>query len=117
MNKMANKKKSNKNLKPKLTPEEMAEFEKQRKNLLKSSYMMDYTEKKLIKNKGFGKINAFVDGNRLNPKLVSNRDESNTNYLKKSQAVLSKSKTGISTYQYEFCGLKPKKNIRTKSTG
>ena len=114
---MATKKNQKNCLKLKLSPEEMAEFEKQNKNLLKSSYMIDYTEKKLYKNKGFGKINAFVDGNRLNPKLVSNRNQSNTNYLKKSQAVLSKSKTGISTYQYEFCGLKPKKNVRTKSTG
>ena len=99
-----------------LTPEELAEVEKESKNVLKSSYMLDFTEKKLNKNQGFGKINAFVDGNRLNPKLASNRNEPNTNYLKKSHAILSQSKTGISTYQYDYCGLKPKKKVRTRST-
>ena len=101
-----------------LTPEELAEAEMPNKNTnkgsLKSSYMIDFTEKKLNKNQGHGKINAFVDGNKLNPKLASNRNEPNTNYLKKSQAILSQSKTGISTYQYDYCGLKPKKKVRTK---
>ena len=97
-----------------LTPEEMEEIDKPRKNTLKTSYMIDFTEKKLNKNQGFGKINAFVDGNKLNPKLSSSRKEPNSVYLKKSQAVLSKSKTGVSTYQYDYCGLKPKKKIRTK---
>ena len=57
-----------------LTPEELAEIDKKNKNTLKSSYMIDYTQKKLDKNYGYGKINAFVDGNRLNPKLASSRD-------------------------------------------
>ena len=112
---MATKKPANSFLE--LTPEEMKEIERQSNNLLKSSYMMDFTEKKLNKNYGFGKINAFVDGNRLNPKLISNRNEANTLYLKKNQAILSQSKTGITTYQYDYCGLKPKKKYRTRSTG
>ncbi len=112
---MATKKQSSSFLE--LTPEEMKEIERQSNNLLKSSYMMDFTEKKLNKNYGFGKINAFVDGNRLNPKLISNRNEANTLYLKKNQAILSQSKTGITTYQYDYCGLKPKKKYRTRSTG
>ena len=98
-----------------LTPDELAQVEKESKNLLKSCYMTDFTTKKMEKSKGFGKINAFVDGNKLNPKLASNRNEPNSAYLKKSQAILSQSKTGISTYQYDYCGLKPKKKIRTKS--
>ena len=106
-------KKNNNNL-FELTPEEMEEIDKPKKNSLKTSYMIDFTEKKLNKNQGFGKINAFVDGNKLNPKLSSSRKEPNSDYLKKSQAVLSKSKTGVSTYQYDYCGLKPKKKIRTK---
>ena len=97
-----------------LTPEELEEIDKPKKNTLKTSYMIDFTEKKLNKNQGFGKINAFVDGNKLNPKLSSNRKEPNSDYLKKSQAILSKSKTGISTYQYDYCGMKPKKKVRTK---
>ena len=44
-----------------LTPEEMAEIEKESKNVVKSSYMMDFTTKKMDKPKGFGKINAFMD--------------------------------------------------------
>ena len=104
---MATKKKENNNLE--LTPEELAAVEKQSKNSLKSSYMLDFTEKRLDKGKGFGKINAFVDGDRLNPKIVSNRNEPNTQYIKKNQAILSQSKTGVSTYQYDYCGLKPKK--------
>ena len=66
-----------------LTPEELAEIDKKNKNALKSSYMIDYTQKKIDKNYGFGKINAFVDGNRLNPKLASSRDGPNSLYLKK----------------------------------
>ena len=106
-------KKNNNNL-FELTPEEMEEIDKPKKNSLKTSYMIDFTEKKLNKNQGFGKINAFVDGNKLNPKLFANRKEPNSDYLKKSQAILSKSKTGVSTYQYDYCGLKPKKKVRTK---
>ena len=107
-------KKTNNNL-FELTPEEMAEIDKPKKNSsLKTSYMIDFTEKKLNKNQGHGKINAFVDGNKLNPKLSSSRKEPNSDYLKKSQAILSKSKTGVSTYQYDYCGLKPKKKVRTK---
>ena len=60
------------------------------------------------------KINAFVEGNRLNPKLVSNGKDPNSLYIKKNQAILSKSKTGITTYQYDYCGMKPKKKINTR---
>ena len=109
---MENKKKTNKYLE--LKTEELTKIKQKRKNKHKSTYMMDFTEKKLDKAQGYGKINAFVDGNRLNPKLASNRSEPNSNYLKKSQAILSQSKTGISTYQYDYCGLKPKKKVRTK---
>ena len=98
-----------------LTPEELAEIDKKNKNALKSSYMIDYTQKKLDKNYGYGKINAFVDGNRLNPKLVSSRDGPNSLYLKKNQAILSQSKTGVSTYQYDYCGMRPKKKARARS--
>ena len=63
-----------------LTPEELAEIDKQSKNLLKSCYMIDFTEKKLNNNYGFGKINAFVDGNKLNPKLESCRKGPNSQY-------------------------------------
>ena len=97
-----------------LTPEELATFEKIRKGELKSSYMLDYTKKKLDKEKGFGKINTFIDGNRINPKVISTRNEPNKQYIKRNQAVLSKSKTGVSTYQYDYCGYKQKKNIKAK---
>ena len=66
-----------------LTPEELAEIDKESKNTLKSCYMIDFTQKKLNKNYGFGKINAFVDGNKLNPKLESSRKEPNSQYIKK----------------------------------
>ena len=99
-----------------LTPEELAEIEKESKNTLKSCYMIDFTQKKLNKNYGYGKINAFVDGNKLNPKLESSRKEPNAQYIKKNQALLSQSKTGITVYQYDYCGLKPKKKSRARST-
>ena len=74
-----------------LTPEELAEIDKQSKNLLKSCYMIDFTEKKLNNNYGFGKINAFVDGNKLNPKLESCRKGPNSQYIKKNKAILAQS--------------------------
>ena len=100
-----------------LTPEELAQIEKEGKNLLQSCYMMDYTTKKIEKSKGFGKINAFVDGNKLNPKLNFTGNDPNSIYIKKNNEILSKSKTGVSTYQFDYCGIKakekknPKKNI------
>ena len=97
-----------------LTPEEKAMVEKECQNLFKSSYSIEYTQKKLNNRHGFGKINAFVDGNRLNPKLVSDGKDPNSLYYKKNQAILSQSKTGITTYQYDYCGMKPKKKTRTK---
>jgi len=100
-----------------LTPEELAEIDKESKNSLKSCYMIDFTQKKLSKNCfGHGKINAFVDGNKLNPKLASSRKEPNAQYIKKNQALLSQSKTGITVYQYDYCGMKPKKKTRGKSS-
>ena len=91
-----------------LTPEELAKIEQESKNVLKSSYMFDFTKKKMDKSKGFGKINAFVDGNRLNPKLSMTGDDPNSLYIKKNKEILSQSKTGISTYQYDYCGIKLK---------
>ena len=91
-----------------LTPEELAQVEKESKNVLKSSYMVDFTTKKMDKSKGFGKINAFMDGNRLNPKLTLTGNDPNSLYIKKNKAILSQSKTGISTYQYDYCGIKLK---------
>ena len=91
-----------------LTPEELAQIEQESKNILKSSYMLDFTSKKIDKSQGFGKINAFVDGNRLNPKLVQAGSDPNSLYIKKNQAILSQSKTGITTYQYDYCGIKVK---------
>ena len=97
-----------------LTPEELAKIEMESKNLLKSSYMVDFTSKKIEKSKGFGKINAFVDGNRLNPKLNLTGNDPNSLYIKKTNAILSQSKTGISTYQYDYCGLKLKEKKENK---
>ena len=91
-----------------LTPEELAKIEQESKNVLKSSYMIDFTKQKMDKSKGFGKINAFVDGNRLNPKLSMTGDDPNSLYIKKNKEILSQSKTGISTYQYDYCGIKLK---------
>ena len=92
-----------------LTPEEMAQIERESQNALKSSYMIDFTTKKMDKSKGFGKINAFVDGNRLNPKLTLTGNDPNSLYIKKNKAILSQSKTGITTYQYDYCGIKLKR--------
>ena len=97
-----------------LTPEELAKIELESKNLLKSSYTTDFTSKKIEKSKGFGKINAFVDGNRLNPKLSLTGNDPNSLYIKKTHAILSQSKTGISTYQYDYCGLKLKEKKENK---
>ena len=98
-----------------LTPEEMEQVEKESKNFLKSSYMMDFTNKKIEKSKGFGKINAFVDGNKLNPKLALTGNDPNSLYIKKNKAILSQSKTGISTYQYDYCGIKLKEKGKAKN--
>ena len=95
-----------------LTPEELAKIDQESKNILKSSYMIDFTKKKMDKSKGFGKINAFVDGNRLNPKLSMTGDDPNSLYIKKNKEILSQSKTGVSTYQYDYCGIKLKKKAK-----
>ena len=84
-------------------------------NFFKTSYNIDYTTKKLNKRYGYGKVDAFIGGDMINPKLSLKRDEINANYIRKNQAVLSKSKTGISTYQYDYCGMRPKKNERSRS--
>ena len=86
-------------------------------NFFKTSYNIDFTKKRLNKRYGFGKVNAFVGGDMLNPKLSLKRDEINAAYIRKNQAVLSKSRTGRTTYQYDFCGMRPKKNIRSRSIG
>ena len=86
-------------------------------NFFKTSYNIDFTKKKLNQRYGYGKVNAFVGGDMLNPKLSLKRDEINAVYIRKNQAVLSQSKTGITTYQYDFCGMRPKKNIRARSIG
>ena len=98
-----------------LTPEELAKIELESKNLLKSSYMVEFTSKKMEKPKGFGKINAFVDGNRLNPKLNLTGNDPNSLYIKKNRAILSQSKTGISTYQYDYCGYKLKEKRKNQA--
>ena len=95
-----------------LTPEELAKIDQESKNVLKSSYMMDFTKKKMDKSKGFGKINAFVDENRLNPKLSMTGDDPNSLYIKKNKEILSQSKTGVSTYQYDYCGIKLKEKAK-----
>ncbi len=86
-------------------------------NFFKTSYNIDFTKKKLNQRYGYGKVNAFVGGDMLNPKLSLKRDEINAAYIRKNQAVLLQSKTGITTYQYDFCGMRPKKNIRARSIG
>ena len=88
---------------------------KKRFNYFQTSYSIDFTAKKFDKNYLFGKVNAFVGGDMLNPKLTLKRGEINANYIKKNQAVLSKSKTGVTTYQYDFCGMRPKKVSRIRS--
>ncbi len=97
-----------------LTPEEIEQIERQNKITLRSSYMMDFTKKKIDKSHGFGKINAFVDGDRLNPKLIQTGNDPNSLYIKKNYAILSKSKTGITTYQWDFCGLKLKNKGKSR---
>ena len=88
-----------------LTPEEIEQIERRNKVTLRSSYMMNFTKKKIGKNYGYGKINAFIDGDRLNPKLTLTGTDPNSLYIKKNYAILSKSKTGVTTYQWDFCGL------------
>ena len=97
-----------------LTQEEIEQIETQNKITLRSSYMMDFTKKKIDKSHGFGKINAFVDGDRLNPKLIQTGNDPNSLYIKKNYAILSKSKTGITTYQWDFCGLKLKNKGKSR---
>jgi len=75
-------------------------------NFFKTSYNHDFTKKKLDKRSGYGKVNAFVGGDMINPKLSLKRDEINARYIKKNQVILSKAKTGVSTYQYDYCGIK-----------
>ena len=84
-------------------------------NFFKTSYNIDFTTKKINKRYGYGKVDAFIGGDMLNPKLSFKRDEINANYIRKNQAVLSKSKTGITTYQYDYCGMRPKGNVRSRS--
>ena len=98
-----------------LTKEQIENIERQNKATLRSSYMMEFTKKKIDKSHGFGKINAFVDGDRLNPKLMQTGTDPNSLYIKKNQAILSKSRTGITTYQWDFCGLKLKNKGRSRS--
>ena len=98
-----------------LTPEEIELIERQNKTTLRSSYMMNFTKKKIDKSHGFGKINAFVDGDRLNPKLAQTGNDPNSLYIKKNYAILSKSKTGVTTYQWDFCGLKLKNKGRSRA--
>ncbi len=100
-----------------LSPGEISKENKNRFNFFKTSYSIDFTKKKLNPKFGYGKIDAFVVGDMLNPKLSFKRDEINSNYIKKNQAVLSKSRTGVSTYQYDFCGIRPKRNPRGRSYG
>ena len=91
-----------------LSRDEIEQIERQNRCTLRSSYMMEFTKKKIDKSHGFGKINAFVDGDRLNPKLAQTGTDPNSLYIKKNNAILSKSRTGITTYQWDFCGLKIK---------
>ena len=98
-----------------LTPEEIEQIERKNRTTLRSSYMMDFTKKKIDKSHGFGKINAFVDGDRLNPKLAQTGSDHNSLYIKKNYAILSKSRTGVTTYQWDFCGLKLKNKGRSSS--
>ena len=98
-----------------LTPEEIEQIERKNRTTLRSSYMMDFTKKKIDKSHGFGKINAFVDGDRLNPKLAQTGSDPNSIYIKKNYAILSKSRTGVTTYQWDFCGLKLKNKGRSSS--
>ena len=97
-----------------LTKEQIENIERQNKATLRSSYMMEFTKKKIDKSHGFGKINAFVDGDRLNPKLMQTGTDPNSLYIKKNQAILSKSRTGITTYQWDFCGLKLKNKGKSR---
>ena len=87
-------------------------IERESRELIGTTSNSSYNYKNVNNNHGFGKINAFVDGNKLNPKLNSNENDPNSLYYKKNQAILSQSKTGITTYQYDYCGMKPKKKNR-----
>ena len=100
-----------------LNPSNKTRNNKNRFNYFQTSYNIDFTKKKLNERYGHGKVNAFVVGDMLNPKLSLKRDEINANYIRKIQAVLSKAKTGVTTYQYDFCGLRPKKAPRARSIG
>ena len=98
-----------------LNPSNKTRNIKNRFNYFQTSYNADFTKKKINDRYGFGKVNAFIGGDMINPKLSIKRDEINANYIRKNQAVLSKAKTGITTYQYDFCGLRPKKAPRGRS--
>ena len=93
-------------------PEEYNYRDKERFNFFKTSYSMDFTKKTVEPVIGHGKINAFIDGYRLDPRLIYKDGPHNERYIKINQEILKKSKTGISTYQYDYCGLKPKRDIR-----
>ena len=65
-----------------LTKEQIENIERQNKTTLRSSYMIEFTKKKIDKSHGYGKINAFVDGDRLNPKLAQTGTDPNSLYIK-----------------------------------
>ena len=88
--------------------EELFKVENKRSDYYKSMYNVDFTKKKMNKNFGLGKVDAFVDGDTINPKLSMKGDKINAEYIRKNQKYLALSKTGITTYQYDFCGYKPK---------
>ena len=77
------------------------------RNFFKTSYKNDFTKKKINKRYGYGRVDAYIGADMISPKLSYKRDEINANYIKKNQAVLSKSKTGVTTYQYDYCGIRP----------
>ncbi len=97
-----------------LYPGEISKKNKSRFDFFKTSYSMDFTKKKINKRFGYGKVDAFIGGDMLNPKLSYKRDDINNAYIKKNQAVLSKSKTGVSTYQYDYCGIRPQQSPKSK---
>ena len=94
-----------------LVPGEISERNRSRFDFFKTSYNMDFTKKKINKRYGYGKVNAFVGGDMLNPKLSFKRDAINANYIKKNQEILSKSTTGITTYQHDYCGFQQTPNF------
>ena len=99
---------------PDVSPGEISKQNKGRFDFFKTSYNIDFTKKKINQRYGYGKIDAFVGGDMLNPKLSYKRDDINAEYIRKNQAVLSKSKTGVSTYQYDYCGIRPQPISKNK---